>query len=253
MMKSMLLIVILAVYGSVGSAVNNNKYVTVAVIDTGLREDIMMQGYAKGICKMGHRDFTGKGIHDDHGHGTNISGLIHQYAKGLKYCQVILKFHIEDADGEENMTRMVSAIQYAVNIKVDFINISAGGSGISAIEEEAVMQALDNGITVVTAAGNEECNLDKKECEYFPAIYDKRIVVVGNGITEEDRTPSSNWGSAVDFWIDGNSKKGEYGGYMSGTSQSTAIQTGKLVRKHVQSRRHTKDKPKGSRATIRRL
>ena len=131
---------------------------------------------------------------------------------------------------------MVAALRYAINIKVDFINISGGGSGFHEDERKLISSALHRGITIVVAAGNDKCQLGKGSCEYFPAMYDRRIIVVGNGRTEKDRAPSSNWGSVVDFWIDGTEKKGEYGKPMSGTSQATAIQTGKLVRKHVQSR-----------------
>lgn len=218
-------------------------YTTVAVIDTGIDLNILKQGYAKGMCKMGHRDFTGSGsVRDWHGHGTNISGLIHKYAKGTKYCQVILKYYAPRAGEYQNMSRMLAAIKYAINIKVDIINISGGGPGFSAAERTEILRALNNGIKVVTAAGNERCDLDSTMCEYYPAMYDPRIVVVGNGINSKSRAPSSNWGRVVDVWIDGNDKVGDYGKKMTGTSQSTAIYTGKLVRRYVQSRRYSEGK-----------
>lgn len=230
------------------------KFITVAVIDTGLDKNI--KGYENGICKMGHKDFTGTGLHDIHGHGTNISGLIHKYAEGRKYCQVILKFWDPNANNYPSnlsLRRMIMAIRHAVAINVDFINISGGGTGFSAAEMVEINRALAKGITVVTVAGNEKCNLNKHKCNFYPAMYDKRIVVVGNGITEGSRAPTSNWGSVVDFWIDGTDKKGEYGKKMTGTSQAAAIQTGKLVRIYVQGRRHTKSKHERSRVTVRRM
>ena len=104
-MKKLILLALLPVVcgNPVVAVENNDRYITIAVIDTGLRKDIVEQGYSKGICKIGHKDFTGTGINDDHGHGTNISGLIHKYAKGLKYCQVIIKFWVKSAGSRENM------------------------------------------------------------------------------------------------------------------------------------------------------
>jgi subtilisin family serine protease len=227
--------VVLLASCSYGNAQPDDKFITVAVIDTGINSNILKQGHSKGVCKMGHKDFTGTGLADAHGHGTNISGLIHKYAKGKKYCQVILKFYDPRAVGRQNLSRMIAAIRYAVNIKVDFINISGGGVEFSELEKEEIIRALDSDIKIVSAAGNEKCNLDVA-CKYYPAMYDPRIVVVGNGKAKQSRHPSSNWGTIVDFWIDGTNKKGEYGSAMTGTSQSTAIKTGELVRDYVQSR-----------------
>src|SRR5690606_17888997 len=72
------------------------KPIIIAVIDTGI-SDKLKDG--KFLCKMGHKDFTGTGLNDVHGHGTHVSGLIHQHAaktadwnKSANYCQVILKY-----------------------------------------------------------------------------------------------------------------------------------------------------------------
>lgn len=277
------------------TAFGDDKYVTVAVIDTGLDRNIAKQGWSKGICRMGHKDFTGTGLHDMHGHGTNISGLIHHYAKGTRYCQVILKYYLEEANSQQNLSRMKAAIKYAVDIGVDVINISGGGPVSDSAEKEYIKRALDKNIIVVTAAGNDGCKLGeyqtvnhptldctqvKKDsikcdigrkgtvdgvtydhgkceavewkmakctsfskpsnestrlCDYYPAMYDDRIVVVGNGTSQNSRVPSSNWGTYVDSWFDGMNKSGEYGSKMGGTSQATAIQTGIIIR-DVQNR-----------------
>lgn len=230
MRKLLLLILILSACGHF-SVQAKKKFITVAVIDTGIHKSI--KGHKKGICHYGHKDFTGTGLNDTHGHGTNVSGLIHKYAKGRRYCQVILKFFDPHATGKQNISRITAAIRHAINIKVDFINISGGGIGYTEMEQKMVKRALDRGIIIVAAAGNAKCNLDDKDCEYYPAMHDKRIVVVGNGTTKK-RFPSSNYGSIVDLWVDGDNKKGEYGRAMTGTSQSTAIHTGKLVKKYVQ-------------------
>jgi len=83
-----------------------NKLLKIAVIDTGISLDRIQDA---SLCKTGHKDFTGYGLNDNHGHGTHIYGLIDQYAKNIKlktnsdvallsktsvsYCQIIIKFY----------------------------------------------------------------------------------------------------------------------------------------------------------------
>jgi hypothetical protein len=203
-------------------AAHSKEFLTVAVIDTGLDKDILSQGYSKGICRYGHRDFTGKGLHDVNGHGTNVSGLIHKYAQGSQYCQVILKTYHDKATGAKFFTE---AIEYAINLKVDIINISGGGSGSNMAEYKAVKKALDNGIKLIFAAGNNAQKLGV-EGSYFPAMYDDRITVVASSKGEY-----SNTGECVDTWENGTNQVGDYGWRMTGTSQATAIYTGKTIRR----------------------
>lgn len=202
-------------------AAHSKEFLTVAVIDTGLDKDILSQGYSKGICKYGHRDFTGKGLHDVNGHGTNVSGLIHKFAQGSKYCQVILKTYHDKNTGAKFFTK---AIEYAINLKVDIINISGGGSSSNMSEYKAVKKALNNGIKLIFAAGNNAQHLGV-EGNYFPAMYDDRITVVGSKTGEY-----SNTGEYLDAWENGTNQAGSYGWRMTGTSQATAIHTGKTIR-----------------------
>jgi hypothetical protein len=90
-------------------------------------------------------------------------------------------------------------------------------------EREVVKEALDAGITVVTAAGNEHSDLDSK-CDFFPACIDSRVVSVGCSDCVQ-----SNTGKVIKIWEHG--KAITAGGYtMTGTSQATAVFTGKLVK-----------------------
>lgn len=233
------------------------KTLTVAVIDTGIDRNVPK------LCKVGHKSFT-KGdsdpLDDQHGHGTHIAGLIAINAGDRNYCLVSLKFHGEKNTGQENLANMKAAIRYAIDIKVDFINISGGGPEFDEGEFLLLKEALSKKIVVVVAAGNEKTNLDFK-CDYFPACYDGRLIVVGNleitrdfrnlgpqwvflaeragmghkiGTYETRRSPESNYGTWVNRWEVGTNVKSSLPhrriGYMSGTSQATAVATGKLLR-----------------------
>ena len=240
----------------------NAQPVKIAVIDTGLdmtwsakKSDPrltmhMDEGIDGGtvpikVCEDGLYDFT-KGtldgkvkeeeMKDDHGHGTHIAGLVAKYAAGQDYCVVVMKYY--DAKGSDmlNLVNTVKAFETAVKLKVDVINYSGGGIAPSFEEKAQVEAALDAGIIVVAAAGNERSDINSRR--YYPAAYDPRIVVVGSVDKFGVNLPTSNTsknkpgqirvekelGNDVFSTLPG----GQYG-YMTGTSQATAIMTGGIV------------------------
>lgn len=188
----------------------------VAVIDTGL--DPKYNQFAH-LCPTGHKDFTGEGFKDYNGHGTNIVGLIVNNAQSTNYCIVLIKAYAFQKNKKAYLTE---ALQHAYDIGANIINLSGGGLDPIEAERKIVMKILDKKITLITAAGNNFQNLDIN-CQYYPACYDKRIYVIGS------TSGYSNYGSIVDDIYDGKNKLA-FGKIMSGTSQSTAIFTGKLLK-----------------------
>ena len=237
------------------------KTLTIAVIDSGIDAAIPK------LCKFGHKSFVASRpnpLQDEHGHGTHIAGLISAYAGKGDYCVVSIKYWDPNASGQENLANMVKSVEYATNIGVNFINISGGGPEFNESEFVAIRRAIGQHIKIVVAAGNERSNLDK-ECNYYPACYDERIVMVGNlqkidkdyvvlgsfwrtlttvnesTSTERrdtERSPGSNYGKRVTRWEIGTDVESTLPdgkrGTMTGTSQATAIATGKLVRESLQ-------------------
>jgi len=222
--------------------VANAKTTVVAVIDSGI--DGASPNH---LCKHGHKSFSTRltdPLKDEEGHGTHIAGIISSTAGDGDYCIVSIKYYDSKAQGKENGIAMIKSIQYAVNIKVDFINISGGGPEPSHKEYAAVLNALNKNIRMIVAAGNEHENLDNL-CNYYPACYDKRIVMVGNLQVNKDKfddydnnivepCPSSNYGKRVTRWEIGtdvlSTLPGGKKGYMTGTSQATAVATGLELR-----------------------
>ena len=194
------------------------KMIKIAVIDTGLDfKDTKIN-----ICDYGHADFTGQGLQDVDGHGSNISSLIDTYAENTSHCQFIIKYY------DKRGYNFVAALEYAIKLKPDVINISTVGTEPSAQEAQLIKLALDEGIIIVAAAGNDARNLDLK-CNYYPACSDKRVVSVGNLINPFRRNPNSNYGGRVTAWEIGTDITA--GGYtLSGTSQASAIRAGKLIK-----------------------
>ncbi len=221
------------------------KPIIVAVIDTGFGYKGL--GTKAKLCKQGHKNFTSDldmapNLNtedpvpmDYHGHGTNIVGIIDRYANWstYEYCIVIVKYY-SPGFGDDNLKNTVKAIKYATAIGADFINYSGGGKDRSQDEVDAIQSFLNNGGTVVAAAGNEGADL--KLTPFYPALADDRIIVVGNLGFDGNKAPSSNYGEKVDIWERGTSIEG-FGLIMTGTSQAAAVVTGKMIKQKIENRK----------------
>lgn len=214
----------------------NEKTTVVAIIDTGFNYPTVSEGVK--LCKYGHRNFTElpdsrkiEGLKaevpvDNHGHGTNIAGLIQKYAGNANFCMVILKYYDPKVIDSNNMKNTIKAIQYATAIGANYINYSGGGTDFSPEERNAVKKFLDKGGKFVAAAGNERSDLKKRG--YYPAMDDTRVIRVGSRKPSGEIESYSNYGEPITRWEYGTDAVG-FGVTMSGTSQAAAIATGKII------------------------
>jgi major intracellular serine protease len=152
--------------------------VVVAVIDTGVdyyHPDLMGR-------ILGGKDFTGKGDYmDGNGHGTHVAGTIAASNTGTGIIGVapkakILALKALDDNGEGYMDWTVQAIRYAITQDVDVINMSLGGPHTLSLRR-AVQEAVNAGIIVVAAAGNEGDGNDQTEELSYPGAYPEVIQV----------------------------------------------------------------------------
>jgi subtilisin family serine protease len=213
---------------------SEHKTLKVAVVDTGLDlKDDRFQGF---ICPTGHKDFTGEGLKDINGHGTHVTGLIEKNAGIGNYCFLIYKYYSEKQTGHQNLINEIKAFQAAVENGADIVNFSGGGPKFN--EQEYNIIKENPYVTFVVASGNEGHNLNIN-CDYYPACLKlANMVIVGNCKNKDNYNESSNRGDILTTCNDGNhvlsSLPNGYFGYMSGSSQSTAIETGKLIRLWVE-------------------
>lgn len=211
----------------------SKKQIRIAVIDTGYTSSVNSKVK---LCQTGHRDFTGTGLQDRNGHGTHIANTIaDNIDKNVDYCIVVLKWLNKQSttnDGEAILSSLKSILD---SNSIDVVNFSASGTWHSSEEREYLRIILNKDIKFFVAAGNDNLNLDK-HCIIFPACYKlTKLNVVGNlsgnGIISAD----SNYGKIVTNWENGVNIIADAGyfGYvaLSGTSQSTAIATAKMVNK----------------------
>merc|ERR1719166_684409 len=80
--------------------------------------------------------------------------------------------------------------------------MSLGGSGTQQAMRDAVDAAVNGGVTVVVAAGNENSNA----CNFSPAFVPSAITV-GSTTSLDERSYFSNYGSCTDIWAPGSSVK----------------------------------------------
>lgn len=231
-MRSKILLFFLVLLASCGSVTRNpgDPY-KVAVVDTGL--DLTDPRFSTHLCPDGHEDFTGEGIGDNHNHGTAITSLIIKHAATANYCLIILKVFDPNESAQMGHSNTYLAFRKAVKLGAEFINYSAGGNGYYDDEKSLILNNLK--VKFVAAAGNDGENLDAGEYKFYPASLNfPNVIAVGSVTSAGGRSSFSNYGPTVDAWEVGsrvavllpNNREG----YMSGTSISTAVHTGKLVK-----------------------
>ena len=94
---------------------------------------------------------------DNNGHGTKVAGVIAADGStlGVAPKAKILAYKVSE-DGEGVSSELIMrAIEKAIEDEADIINISLGVNKTNSKIDRAVNHALDNGIFVVTAAGND--------------------------------------------------------------------------------------------------
>jgi hypothetical protein len=183
---------------------------------------------------------------DHHGHGTHIAGLVALEAGSADYCLIILRYYDPKSNESNNLINTVKSIMYANKMGASVINYSGGGLAPSEEERAAVTEFLDRGGLFVAAAGNERSDINIHK--YYPAAYDPRIVMVSAHDRGNAVLPTSNYSGTlsqdrkvdsikpgemkVEYELGNNvysTLPGDQYGYMTGTSQATAIMTGTLV------------------------
>jgi len=134
--------------------------IKIAVIDTGVdfnHPDLL--GWGKDGKVIGGYNFIQENQlpMDSNGHGTKVAGIIAADGNvvGVAPKAKILAYKVSE-DGEGVSSELISgAIEKAIEDEADIINISLGVNRTNSKIDNAVNYALEKGIFVVTAAGND--------------------------------------------------------------------------------------------------
>jgi len=133
--------------------------IKIALIDTGIdynHPDLL--GYGPEGKVVGGYDFVDNDQTplDTNGHGTEVAGIIAADGQliGIAPKSKILAYRVSN-DGESvSSDLIIMAIKQAIEDKADIINISLGVNRTNQRIDDAVNEAVSQGIVVVTAAGN---------------------------------------------------------------------------------------------------
>ncbi|MCV0412832.1 S8 family serine peptidase [Nitrosarchaeum sp.] len=134
--------------------------IKIAVIDTGVdynHPDLF--GFGPDGKVIGGYNFINEGEPplDTNGHGTQVAGVIAAdgILKGVAPKAKILAYKVsEDGEGVSS-DLIIKAINKSIEDDADIINISLGVNKTNANIDKAVDNALQKGIIVITAAGND--------------------------------------------------------------------------------------------------
>ena len=231
--------------------------VTVAVINTGIykgHEDIA------GKIAGNYNTYTGNfgqtaynGTNDNMGYGSHIAGIIAAtgnnkkgitgVAYGSKIISVkALEKNLITRRPEGSTESIIKAINKAVSSDARVVHISSEGARpyYDALYEAAVNNAVNKGVVVVVAAGDDMKELSKikptatQQTNYYsPACFDNVITVSSLKEENSELSDSSNYGDGVidiaapgEFILSiGIGYKDDYT-RIKGTSQSAAIVAG---------------------------
>lgn len=170
-----------------------------------------------------------------------------------------LKYH-DSGNQKNNVRNTIKSIEYAVQNGANIINYSGGGPGFNHDERAAIAKAADKGIIFISASGNESSEIGKDK--YYPASYNLPNIISLNSKDDTHQIlESSNWikmdwrkkdsiynqtapGKNIISTLPPRSylsgffsnlmrsiasappSKNEIYGYMTGTSQATAVTSG---------------------------
>ncbi len=136
---------------------------------------------------------------DCNGHGTHVAGTVAGTRYGVAKRATIHPVRVLGCDGGGAMSGVIAGVEWvAENAEMPAVaNLSLGG-GASRSLDEAVEKAIEQGIVMVLAAGNE----DSDACDTSPART-RAAITVGASTRKDQRADFSNWGDCVDVLAPG--------------------------------------------------
>lgn len=196
--------------------------IVVAVLDSGVDTDHELLA---GRLLENHFNLSTTGdpnsCEDDYGHGTHVAGILADNTLG----NVKIKpYKVLNNQGKGPSSLIALAVDSAVADGADIINMSLAGPGESQTMTDSVNDAVEKGVHIVAAAGNDKADLSK--VYYSPACVESAITV--SAVSQQNTLAAySNYNNTVDIAAPGDNVKSSYLNntytLMSGTSMATPL------------------------------
>lgn len=173
--------------------------VNIYVVDSGL--NMSHTEFAGRVPATWWNVHDGRGVSDCAGHGTHVAGTAAGTTYGVAKKASIIPVRVLDCSGFGWSSTVMAGIDWAISHHVAgqpaVLNLSVGGF-TNASFDQTVQSAVNDGITVVAAAGNDGVDA----CWSSPARVSSAITVAATNIYDA-QTSWSNYGSCVDIQAPG--------------------------------------------------
>lgn len=170
---------------------SNQSDFVIAVVDTGL--DVSNACFNNKVVKGYSVISNSLDTSDTRGHGTHVASTIADVTKGFDKIKIMPVKVFADS-GTTTSLLVNEGIKKAVSSGAKVINLSLGGIGESYSQKQVIEYAINNNVTVVAAAGNENINLCNTFCS--PACI-SGVVTVAAIDSNNQKTDYSNYGSGI--------------------------------------------------------
>jgi major intracellular serine protease len=215
------------------------KGITVAVLDTGCDTDHpdLMDRIIGGYNFTKDDGGDSLKFEDYNGHGTHVAGTIaatlnNSGVVGVAPEANLLILKVLGKNGSGKYDWIIKAIQYAIDQKVDIISMSLGGPNDVKALHDVIIEAVNQNILVVCAAGNDGDGKDSTDEFGYPGCYNE-VISVGAVNLERKSSGFTNSNNQVDLVAPGEKIMSTYlnGTYatLSGTSMATPHVSGALA------------------------
>lgn len=180
--------------------------------DSGTGEGVRAYIVDTGVLST-HTEFTGRmavgfsaisdsiGTEDCNGHGTHVAGTVAGTTYGVAKSATIVPVRVLDCAGSGTISGVIAGLDFVARDHAlgtpAVVNMSLGG-GASRTLDTAVVGVINDGVSVVVAAGNS----NRDACRFSPARV-PAAVTVGATTSADARAAYSNIGKCLDLFAPG--------------------------------------------------
>lgn len=204
------------------------KGVKIAIIDSGINSKHPDLKVAGGVSKVENSSaFT-----DGNGHGTHVAGVIGAQNNsigtvGVAPDSLIYSVKVLSANGVGTLEGVVAGIQWAIDQKVDIINMSLTTINDDKALRDIAQKAYEAGIVVIAASGNE-----REKGLYNDVLYPARfssVIAVGSVSKFNKLSYFSNYGASQELVAPGEGILSSFTDSKTTSNEDYAISEGTSV------------------------
>lgn len=204
------------------------KGVKIAVIDSGINSKHPDLKVAGGISKVKNSSH----LTDGNGHGTHVAGVIGAQNNSIGTVGVapdsrLYSVKVLTTNGVGTLEGVVAGIQWAIDQKMDIINMSLTTVTDDKTLRDITKKAYDAGILIVAASGNE-----RESGKYKDVLYPARfpsVIAVGSVSQLNKLSYFSNYGASQELVAPGENILSSFTDSKTATNEDYAISEGTSV------------------------